>query len=172
LGNYQKLGDSVWTYIGDFKGSSTSRITEKFLPNDASGNEPESQMMRFKFVGRTDDTSKSPILLSFDIQAIWYPTQRDIIHCQIICADDELDKHGKRDYVRAETKKALLDELYNPSKAFPRQFYPLDYEDGDSAIYIKALPPKRGKPIRYEKGVKENRIEWLYDCYFEKVALT
>ena len=154
--------------IGDFKGSETTKITTKYLA--AVGTTRSSEMMRFKFVGKTDDTAKTPILLSFDIQAIWYPTQRKLIHCQILCEDDELTKHATKDTTRAETKKALLDELYNPATAHPRAFYKPDYES--AVVYIKALPPKDCWIKNWQKGIEGNRITWVYDCLFEEVSLS
>lgn len=169
--HYKKIGDSGWTDIGDFKGSATTKFTTKYLPVDGSSNNPVSQAMWFKIVGVTDDTAKTPILKSFDIQTVWYPAQRKIYHCKIVVGDNELTKQGTFDATRGETKKALLDELYNPTDPYPRQFYPLDYETNDTAIYIKALPPKSAKVISYEKRTPENRIEYLYDCYFEEVTI-
>ena len=53
----QKLGDSSWTDMGDLKGSATTRKHTLYRTVSTT-----STMFRFKFVVKTDDTAKTPIL--------------------------------------------------------------------------------------------------------------
>jgi hypothetical protein len=171
---YQKLGDSTWTKIGDFKGALGNMVETKYLPNDASGNEPSSRMVRFKFVPITDDSTKTPILLGYDIQGIWYPTYRKLIYCQILVAQDIVGRQGIPDATMESTIRSLLDGLRNPSTAWPRAFYPLYWKSSSDTIYVRALPPTpRMRPrsyMRREGG--EVKAEYTYELILQVVPLS
>lgn len=92
--HYKKEGDSSWTDAGDLKGTATNRVATLYLPDDASGNDPVSRSIQLKFVGKTDDTAKTPIMLWYDVRAILYAPRRNAINCIVRCADGILDKLG------------------------------------------------------------------------------
>lgn len=119
--HYQILGDTTWTDAGDMKGTATDRSATLYLPPDSSSNEPISEMIRFKFVAKTDDAQKTPILLNYDCRAILYPTRRRIIGAVIRCADDITDKQGSPLESDAATIKAALEEAADAT--YPVEFY-------------------------------------------------
>src|SRR3990167_2264063 len=100
---YKKLGDTSWTSIGNFTGSATSMTETKYLPNDASSNNPKSTMMKLQFTAVTDDTQKTPVLLNSTLTAILFPTRRDIIACKVYCANEIQLKDGTLDKASYET---------------------------------------------------------------------
>lgn len=119
--HYKKLEDSSWTDAGDLKGSATSRIATLYFPVDASSNKPTSRTLQLKFVGKTDDTTKTPILLNYDIRGILYSTRRRIIRAMVHCADDVVDKLGSVVSADATTIKTALEEAADAT--WPVEFY-------------------------------------------------
>jgi len=112
---YMKKGDAGYTEIKNTDQTAdgtgfyfkTSPATSGFIPEDGSSNKPTSTSMRFKFVG-IGTTSSTPILKSYDIRAILYPSRRNIILCTVRCADDLKDKQGNPlDITASEIKTAL-----------------------------------------------------------------
>lgn len=87
--HYKKKGDSSYTDIGDFQ---TSPTTSKYLPDDGDSNKPTSTSMRFKIVGMALRKRDTPILHSYDIRAILYPTKRKYFVAEVYAADKILDK--------------------------------------------------------------------------------
>ncbi len=156
--HYQKLGDSGWTDIGDFK---TSPTTEKYLPVDGSANEPESTMMRFKFVPVTNSTSSTPVLLGYDVRAVWYPKQREIILLQVKMADNLILHDDLPEETQTQlSRRTIISELANPTTAWPRKFYPPYYETSTDTKYVKLLPPAQYRQVKNE--ITRNP-EWVYD---------
>ncbi len=167
-GYYKKLNDSSWTFIGAFKGSATSKSTTQYIPVDAGSLNPSSEMMQFKFVGATDDTSKTPILLSYEIQAIWYPPQKQIIYTTVqVEKGQALKQEGQIETVANSAITAMLDELYNPATAYPRQMYPIDYVS--TSYYVKALPPQKSWVAKSDKG---ESLKWIYELQLEVIPIS
>lgn len=167
--HYKKLDDSAYTDIGDFKGSSSTKITTIYLPVDGSSVKPFTEIMFFKFVGKTDDTSKTPILLSFDVQAVWYPTERKLIACQIRVEDNLPISDEVRDDQLGSDIKSTLDGIN--SSTWPRAFYPPYWKTSADTIYVKKLPI--GAPeldlIRMDK---EQNPQYVYNLLLEKITLS
>ena len=156
--HYQKLGDASWTDIGDFK---TSPTTEKYLPVDGSSNEPESTMLRFKFVPVTNSTSSTPVLLNYDVRAVWYPKQREIILLQMKVADNlKLHNDLTEETQTAASIRTIISELANPTTTWPRKFYPPYYETSGDEKYVKLLPPAQYRQVKNEET---RNPEWVYD---------
>ena len=165
--HYKKLGDTSFTDIGDFKGASGNMVTVAYIPVDGSSNKASSQMMQFKFVGITNDTAKTPILLSYEVQAIWYPPQKQIISTQVQIEYGQELKDGSSETVTTSTITDMLDELYNPTTAYPRQLYPIDY--ASTTYYVKALPPKKAGVASPIVGWG---LRWIYDLTLEIIPLS
>jgi len=104
---YKKLQDSSYTNIGNLVGTATDRTHTLYLPVDASSNNPVSTMMRFKLIGVTDDTDKTPILLNLDIRAVLYPARKDIIWAKVKVAKEMVTMGGKQVDKYAKTKACL-----------------------------------------------------------------
>lgn len=152
---YQKLGDSSWTTVGNLKGTATDRKETLYIPADGSGNKPKSTMLRLKFTAATNDTTKTPILLNYEVRAILYPTIRKITHCVVRCAEEILCKNGIIDKNMYNTIKATLDNARAAS-------WPVEIKDLDgNTKYIKSLPvikdTKRMLLTKREKGREQER---------------
>lgn len=161
---YEKLGDTVWTTVGNF---TTSPSQSRYIPVDAGSVKPSSKMMRFKITGTTNTTATTPILYSYEIRAVLYPTSRNLIYCQIRCADQIIDKQGKELDSNAAYIKTVIDEAR--ASTYPLTLYDID---GNTRT-VKLLPmpktlPKRN-PIKTEKG---RNIEWAYNLLMEEVNVS
>jgi hypothetical protein len=133
--HYEKLGDSSWTDAGDLIGTATNRKPVLYVPVDGSSNKPVSTMMRFKLVSKTDDATKTPILLDFNVQCVLYPDVQSVIDCSIRCTDGILDKKGVKlegtnaDYIRTTIAEAQ-------SSTYPVTIYDL----WGNAKTVKVMP--------------------------------
>lgn len=133
--SYQKLGDTTWTTIGTFK---TSPTTTAYIPVDGSANKPKSTMMRFKFTGTTNDVTKTPVLLGYDVRAILYPTNRRIIDCEVICSNKIPLINGEYECGQAATIKAAIEEAR--AATYPIAFYDVGWSGTADTVYVKVLP--------------------------------
>ncbi len=86
---WAKIEDGSYVDVGDLKGSASTRIATLYFATDTTG-----RNMRLKFVGKTDASSKTPILLWYDVRAILYAPKRKYFVAQIRCADNILDQDG------------------------------------------------------------------------------
>lgn len=115
--HYQKINDSATTLIGNFTGSSSSMIQTFYLPADSASVDPTTTSMQFRLTGVTDDVTKTPVLYSYDIRAILYPTKRSLIYCVVRGADDiklnddTHDKDSTAAYIK-ETLEEMRDATY------------------------------------------------------------
>ena len=186
---YQKLGDASWTEINSTAKFKTSPVTEAYIPVDGSSNKPTSTMMRFKFTPIcpisgtyfTLDTSaldgahilaykvRSPVLLNYDVRAIWFPTQFSYSLLQVRVADNILLRNGisRDDTQTAKSLRTAINALKNPTTAWPRAFYPPYWESATDTVYVKLLQPVEWKIYKDEKT---NNFEWLCDLALEIVT--
>lgn len=154
---YKKLGDTSWTNIGDFTGASGNMAQSRYIDTT---NKPFSPMMKFQFTAVTNDTNYTPILLSYDVRAIMYPTIRKVIHCVVRCAEEMTDRQGKRMPNQYDVVKDALDNARNNA------VWPVSIRDinGDT-LNVKFLPVSqetaRMIPIKIEKGREQERIYHL-----------
>jgi hypothetical protein len=165
--HYKKLGDSAWTDAGDFIGTSTNRKATLYIPVDGSANKPISTMMSFKFVGVTDDTAKTPVLNSYEVKAILYPTIKKITHCVIRCANNLICNDGAPMLNMATTTKETLDNARNAT-------WPVSIRDinGDTK-YVKFLPvPRDLERMMITKKEKGRNLEKHLQCLMLEVALS
>jgi len=169
--HYRKLGQAwaAGTDIGDFKGASGNMVTTAYIPVDSSTNVASSQMMQFKFVGITPSAyTTSPILLSYEVQAVWYPPQKQIIYTTVQVEEGQaLKAEGQVETVATSAITTVLDELYNPTTAYPRQLYPIDYVA--TTYYVKALPPQKSWVAKAERG---KPIKWIYEMALEVIPIS
>jgi len=160
---YRLLEDTAYTTIGSFKGTSSSRIETIYVPVDSGSNKPKSTMMRLKFGPVTDDTSKSPVLLDYDVRGIVYFPRRRMIECTVLASDDLLNLQGMQERGGAGTTKTVIEEARNAT--WPVTFYDLN---NGTAIYVKFLNIQE-VPIVDEK----NRVtERAYQLLLQEVALS
>ncbi|KKL15946.1 hypothetical protein LCGC14_2500560, partial [marine sediment metagenome] len=165
-GHYWKTDDSTWTDIGDFKGTSSDRYPVIYIPADSSSNNPVDKWIQFKFVAKTDDTQKAPVLLSYDCRAVLYPTARKIIACKVRCGKKVLSKIEGQPTASYEDTKDALDNLRTAT-------WPITIKDLDGTSQtVKYLTLPGNTPIRepvlYEKG---EVIEWVYNLLLLVVPL-
>tara|TARA_Y100000310_G_scaffold23392_1_gene22376 strand:- start:5040 stop:7319 length:2280 start_codon:yes stop_codon:yes gene_type:complete len=160
--HYQILGDTDWTDAGDMKGTATNRTATLYIPADSGSNNPVSEMIRFKFVAKTDDVQKTPVLLGYDCRGILYPENRRIIECEVLCDDEMTLNDSTIEKGQAATIKAALEEARNAN--WPVTFYDIN----ESTIFVKFLP-LRMVVTKKEKG---RGIERHYLLQLEEVALS
>ena len=146
---YKKLQDSSYTNIGNMVGTSTDRTHTLYLPVDSSTNNPVSTMMRFKLIGVTDDTAKTPILLNLDIRTFLSPTRKDVIWAKVMANKEMVTMEGKSVDKYAKIK-ACLEKCRDAT-------YPVTLKDIDGTttqVRFLELPnslPWR-EPVTDEKG--------------------
>jgi len=163
---YEKMGDASATEINSPTYFKTSPSTSAYIPVDGSSVRPQSTHIRFTFKP-INTSSTTPKLLSYDCRAIWYPTLRKLISCQVVVADDQILKDGRKDEDQtATTIRTAIAAFINPTTAWPRAFYPPYYKTSSDLIYCKLLPPTEYHAIKDEKG---REIEWVYDLLLEIV---
>lgn len=140
---YEKRGDAGYTVIGDFK---TEPSTSLFIPVDSSSNKPTSTDIRFKFTA-TGTTSSTPILLSYDVRAILYPSRRKIYVATVRCADNIKDKEGTTMTTTAANIITYIDAAKDTT-------WPVTINDPwGTEKTVRFLPAKpAARLIRQEKG--------------------
>ena len=161
--HFQKLGDSSWTDAGDMIGTSSVRTATLFLTTWT----PTSPMFRLKFVGKTDDTDLTPILLDYHVNAIMYPERKNTIFAQIRCANEITCKNGSMDKGKYTLIKNALDNARDAT-------WPVTITDIDETTrYVKFLPLPRGTPrfviVKDEKGRIQERV---YNLIMQEVTLS
>lgn len=164
---YKKLGDSSWTSIGNYTGSATSMTQSRFIPIDASSNNPKSTLFKLQFTAVTDDTTITPILQSYNLKAVLYPSQREIIACKVYCSNEIQLKDGTIDKGSYDTIVATLNEARTAT--WPVTIYDIN---GDTQT-VKFLPLPSGTP-RWKVITNEQtrKFELEYSLLMQKVALS
>ena len=160
--HYKKLQDSSFTDIGDFKGTATDRRPTGFLPSDGSSNKPTSTHLKLKFVAKTDDAQKAPVLLGYDLRGILYPARRrQIIACTIRFGDNVSNNDG----LLEKNYKEIKDTINSARTAD----WPITIKDiwGDEQK-VKFLPiPRRTGQFRVIKKEKDRILEAHYDVLMQ-----
>lgn len=151
---YKKIEDSSYTSIGNFKGTSSSRLASLYIPIDSGTLKPTSTMMQFKITGVTNDTTKTPIMLNYKVSAVLYPTIRRKIYCKILCAEEMTNRNGLLEKNRADVI-TTIDNLRTAT-------YPVTMHDiNGTARTVKYMPLPSNMPkyqiIRDEKGREKER---------------
>ncbi len=158
--HYKKRGDSSYTEINStdkFKGTSSVRSTTAYIPVDSGSVNPVSTEMIFKFVAKTDDVTKAPILEGYDCRALLYPTTRTIIACRVRNASQLTDRDGA-DAGAYKDVKAALDNLRTAT-------WPITIKDLDGTTQtVKYLELPRGVEYQVPIKTESNRvIEYHYN---------
>ncbi len=162
---YEKLGDTTWTEINSTAKFKTSPTTSAYLPVDGSSNKPTSTMIRFKFEPVTNDNTKTPRLLGYDVRALWFPPIKTVITCQVRVADNLVQRDGQVDESQSMSSiRTALNAWVNPTVAWARAFYPLYWASASDTVYGK-LMPTQGMEFCYPTVFEENRgaVEWNYN---------
>lgn len=161
---YKKWEDTGWTDIGDLKGTSSDRTHTLYIPDDASSNHPVSKFFQVKFIPKTDDTAKSPILEGYDIRGAWRPVKRKIIECTVetptLLGDGSIPKDEIADV------KAALEEANDAT--WPVTFYDID-EATITVNFLKMTP----RLISIE-GVSDQKkkLHRVWDLILQKITLS
>lgn len=155
--HYEKLGDTSWTLIDDFKGTLEDRTATAYIPIDSNSKKPISTMMRFKFTAVTDSTTTTPILLSYTVKAILYPEVKNLYFATIRCSNQLKNKQGLIEGFEYNAIKETLDYARSPPLKWPVKIYDIDGNE----MYVKFLPLPRNIPryvnIKDEKGREQER---------------
>jgi len=164
---YKKLGDALWTTIGNYTGSATSMTQSRFIPVDGSSNNPKATMFKLQFTVVTDDATITPVLLSYHLKAILYPGQREIIACKVYCANEIQLKDGTIDKGSFDTIVATLDEAR--AATWPVTIYDLD----GNTKNVKFLPTPANVP-RWSviANEKQRKFEREYTLLLQIVDLS
>jgi hypothetical protein len=131
-------------------------------------------MIRFKFSPVTNTPVTSPVLVSWDCRAIWYPKQKKTIQMQVVVGDNLRLNGGQRDEVQsAATIRTAIEAWINPTGYWPRAFYPPYYNsDSDNLIYCKVMPTESGNVCQMLKNEANGNIEWVYNLSLLVVTLS
>jgi len=146
--HYQKLGDTSWTDMGDLKGSATSRSATLYITSAVS-----SPMFRFKFVAKTDNTAKTPILLSYTVKTVLSSTPKRIIYTKVHVGKGVLDKAGHVFDDNYTLQKTCLENMKNASWLTSVMEYVTDIKSGSSMnVKLLTLPQSESwrTPIEFE----------------------
>ncbi len=161
---YEKLGDSSWTTIGNYTGTSSSMTQSKYIPVDGSSNKPKSTLFRLRFTAVTNSTNTTPILLSYHLKGLLFPTQRQIIACSIVCANEVTLRDGTIDSGSFATIEATIAEMI--AATWPVTFYDIQ----GNTLTVKLLPVNPLSIVnKYEQG---REIERIYNLLLQKCQLS
>lgn len=158
---YQKFEDTEWTEIGDFYDESSTL----YLPDDATGNPPSSEMIRYKFICYTDNTTKTPVLLSYDVRGVWYPHHKHTYEIAVRVADNLILNNGQVDDSQSgSTLRSAIWAWINQTTPYPVAFYPLHYKTTSDVVYCKVLSNDEGSSFGYiVKNDITGSFEWVYE---------
>ena len=162
--HYKTLSNSTYTFIANYKGSTTSMSQTNLLP-DAGTNHPTDRMIRLKFTANTDDSTKTPQLLSYQLKGLLYPPRRTIIACTVKCAQETLLRDGTQDASFTQIK-ATLDEGRIAT-------WPVSIRDinGDTRK-VRFLPLPGGTPRwTLHKDEENKRQERWYNLLLQEVEV-
>jgi hypothetical protein len=134
--NYKKLGDSAWSATTlKFDGSATSMIETNFF--EAAGTSRTSPMIKLKFTGVTNDTTKTPILLDYKIKTLLYPTPKKVIFTRVNLSRDTINLEGLPTSLY-ELQKTCIENCRNATFPFSMTEYITDKHG--CQYYVKLLP--------------------------------
>ncbi len=164
---YKKLEDTGWTTIGNYTGSATSMIQSRYIPVDASSNNPKSTLFKLRFTAVTNDTTKTPVLLNYQLKAVLYPDQREIIALKVYCANEIILRDGGKDQGSYQTIINTLDEARTAT-------YPVTLYDWDGTARVgKFLPLPSGVPRWSPITNEANRqYEREYNLLFQLIPVS
>ncbi len=154
---FKTLGGS-YVDMGDLKGTATDRTHTLYRTTSTS-----SAGFQFKFVGKTDDSSKTPILLSYTSKMILFTTIRKLYRMTVRVGVGVTDKNGLPWSNKVTLQKACLDEARNPSWLVTIT----DIEGTTKTVKFLPLQIPRRVPVYDEKG---RVLEWEYNILCLDVA--
>jgi hypothetical protein len=164
---YKKIGDSSWTTIGNYAGTATSMTQSKFIPADGSSVKPTSSMFKLQFTAVTNDTTITPVLVSYFLTGVLYPTQRQIIACKVYCSNEIQLADGTLDQGSYATIVATIDEAR--AATWPVTIYDIN---GDTKT-VKFLPLPGDTPQwTVIKSEKHRKLELEYTLLMQVVPLS
>ena len=168
---YQKLGDSAWTTIGNFTGSSTTMVHSEYIPVDGSSYYPVSTMMRFQFIAVTDTTAKTPVLLNYAVKALLYPESKKIIHARVRVKRDSVGLGGLTSGQMYEKQKTCIANCKDATWAVTIKEYVTDKHG--VTYYVKFLPlPQSIKAMEVTHKEPEKDGELEYDLLMLVIPLS
>jgi len=161
--HYQIQGDTTWTDAGDFVGTATVRSGTLYIPDDSSSNPPTSKFIRFKFVAKTNTTATTPVLLSYNVTSILYPTPNKLIYCVVDASDNQSSQQGA--YSNTATIKTTLDNARTATQ-------PVSIRDIDgNTLTVKFLPlPKDTQRRKLKSYEKLGKRSWYYPILMQEVT--
>jgi len=164
---YKKLGDSSWTTIGNYTGSSSSMVQSKFIPATTASVNPVSEKFRLRFTAVTNDADYTPVLLDYYLKGILYPDQREIIACQVYASNEITLKDGTFD-------KGSRDAIISALDGARTATWPVTiYDVAGSTQTVKFLPLPSGTPRWEPVATEKNRVtERVYNLLLQKVDLS
>jgi len=168
---YQLWEDTTWTEIGDYGDDEETTHTEH-IPADSGGNKPQSVMIRFKFEITSDGAAAAPQLLDWDCRGIWYPPKRKLIYLLAESAEFILKKEGTDTVTTEKDIRDFINDLYDPSTAWPASFHPPYWVNDDDTKGVKLVEPFSWKLKRIEQGPTNNKIYGKFLLTLEEVKLS
>ena len=150
---YQLRGSTNWTTVGTFK---TSPTTTNYIPvDDVSGAKPVSTMIRFKITATTNSATTTPVLYSYDIRAVLYPSNRRIVDCEVLCDNRIPLIDGTLESGQAATIKANIEAAR--AGTYPVDFYDVGWESSSDTVTVKFLPTQSWLVTKEKSPFKPER---------------
>ncbi len=165
--HYRTRANATYTFIANYIGSSTSMKQTNYLP-DAGANHPIDTDIRLKFVANTDDSLKTPMLLSYKVKGLLYPPRRNIISCVVKCSDGFTLKGGggSQDTGSYDTIKATIEELRQAK-------WPVSIRDIDGDTkYVRVLSSSSQSHWSILGWLRGRKQERHYKLLLQEVTLS
>ncbi len=160
---YKVLGGS-FVDLGDLKGTTTNRTAT--LYRSVATTAP---IFFFKFVAKTDDTTKTPLLVDFKAKTLLFAEDKQIIYTKVRVGRGVSDKNGTSFSDKYELQKTLMDNM----RAATNHITMTDLDGNTKFVRMLTLPESPDsawrKPIRSVKG---EVIEWEYTLLLLEIKLS
>lgn len=160
---YKILGGS-WVDLGDMKGTTANRTATLYRSTATT-----SQVFFFKFVVKTNSTSKTPILLNWKAKTLLFAEDKKIIYTKVRVGRGVTGKNGDSFSDKYELQKTCMDNM----RAATNHITMTNLDGTTKYVRMLTLPESPQwawrKPIRSEKG---DIIEWEYSLLLLEVKLS
>ena len=159
---YKVLGGS-WVDLGDMIGTATNRTHTLYRATATT-----SPMFAFKFVAKTDDTTKTPILVDYKAKTLLFAEDKKIIYTKVRVGSGVINKDGSKEKLYV-TQKTCMDNM----RAATNHITMTNLDGTTKYVRMLTLPESPNwawrKPIRMEKN---EVIEWEYTLLLLEIKLS
>jgi hypothetical protein len=127
----------------------------------AASTSRSSTMIKFKFTGVTDDTAKTPVLLSYDCKAVLFPPIKKLYYTKLRLGEGVVDRQGSPTSNWQTLQETCLTNCRNA--AWPVTMVDFITSISGTTSYVKLLPIPQDEQFRKVIRYENNRpVEWEY----------